>query len=199
MTTENKNSQTVSNLDESEQTQTGQQDVTADGREVLQAKDEELKALNDKYLRLAAEFENYKRLTQRDQREQTKFANETLLKELLPVVDNLQRALQFAQGETNTTNGLAQGVELTLKQFLETLSRFGVKPVKSMGETFDPSKHQAVASVESADSPPHTVVQEHQPGYLLHDRILRPAMVTVAAPTGASQPSPDTQEGEHHG
>lgn len=206
MNTHDKNTQAVSNLEDTEQTPTNTQESnTVEGRgalqakeDALQAKEEELKALNDKYLRLAAEFENYKRLTQRDQREQAKFANETLLKELLPVVDNLQRALQFANVDTKT-NGLARGVELTLKQFLETLNRFGVKPIKSIGEPFDPSRHQAVASTESADSPAHTVVQEHQPGYLLHDRILRAAMVTVAAPTGTSQSSPDTQEGEHHG
>ena len=141
-------------------------------------------------MRQAAEFENYKRLAQRDQREQVKFANENVLRELLPVVDNLHRAVTFSKS-SGGSNKLVEGVELTLKQFLESLSKFGVKQITSVGEIFDPARHQAVASVEAKDKPEHTVIEEHQPGYLLHDRILRPAMVTVAAAP--------REEGEHHG
>ncbi|WP_447976994.1 nucleotide exchange factor GrpE [Candidatus Nitrospira bockiana] len=197
------NIHTISGFDGSEQQSnappsSGQgQDQDAATKDQIKEKEEELKVLQDKYLRLAAEFENYKRLAQRDQREQAKFANESVLKELLPIVDNLQRAIQFSKETTADNDSLTQGVELTLKQFLETLGRFGVKPISSRGEPFDPSRHQAVASVESTDAPPHTVLQEHQPGYLLHDRILRAAMVTVAAPP--AKPNPEPEEGEHHG
>ena len=156
----------------------------------LAAKADEVKGLNDRYLRLAAEFENYKRLAQRDQREQAKFANENILKELLPIVDNLQRAVNFSKSTTDCDQ-LIEGVQLTLKQFTETLSKFGIKQITSVGEPFDPSRHQAVATVASNDQPEHTIIQEHQPGYLLHDRILRAAMVTVAAAP--------REEGEHHG
>ena len=162
----------------------------SDLEQALAAKADEVKNLNDRYLRLAAEFENYKRLAQRDQREQAKFANETLLKDLLPIVDNLQRAVDFSQSSAGLDQ-LILGVQLTLKQFLETLSKFGVRQVSSIGEPFDPTRHQAVAKTESDNQPENTIIQEHQPGYLLHDRIVRPAMVTVAAAP--------REEGEHHG
>ena len=99
-----------------------------DPDQALAAKTEEAKTFQDKYLRLAAEFENFKRLAQKQKQDYSQFANESLLKELLPIVDNLERALQCVQ-EGRTTDGLVQGVELTLKQFTETLARFGVTPM----------------------------------------------------------------------
>jgi molecular chaperone GrpE len=145
----------------------------------LAQKTVECQALQEKYLRLAAEFENYKRIAQRDQREYSRFANEQLLKELLPVVDNLERAIQSAKTGPDS-NTLIEGVQLTLKQFLETLSKFGVRPITSVGQPFDPSRHQAVTRTHAPDAPENTVVEEFQKGYLLHERVLRPAMVTVA-------------------
>lgn len=191
---QDKNIHPNSSLENKEQTEgvadSPEQDSSSELEQALAAKADEVKGLNDRYLRLAAEFENYKRLAQRDQRDQVKFANETLLKELLPIVDNLQRAVDFSKA-TAGCDQLIQGVQLTLKQFLETLSKFGVRQVSSVGEPFDPTRHQAVAKIESNNQPENTVVQEHQPGYLLHDRIVRPAMVTVAAAP--------REEGEHHG
>jgi len=151
----------------------------------LAAKEEELKALNDKYLRLAAEFDNYKRLAQRDQRDQIRFGNEQLLKELLPVVDNLERAIKAAR-DSKGSDGLVQGVDLTLKQLNGALGRFGVQPIPTVGEAFDPSGHQAVATVPSDQVPEKHVVEEFQRGYRLHDRILRPTMVTVSKGTGSN-------------
>ncbi|SLM49136.1 Protein GrpE [Nitrospira japonica] len=148
-------------------------------QKALAAKSEELKALNDKYLRQAAEFDNYKRLAQRDQREQIKFGNEQLLKELLPTVDNLERAIKAAKTD-KSNESLIQGVDLTLKQVLTVLGRFGVQAIDTVGKPFDPSAHQAVASVPSDTVPPEHVVEEFQRGYRLHDRILRAAMVTVS-------------------
>ena len=145
----------------------------------LEAKTAEVLALNDKYLRLAAEFENFKRRAQRDQHDAIRFANEKLLKDLLPIIDNLERAIQCGS-EQNTSDGLLEGVELTQKQFLETLAKLEVKQISSVGEVFDPTRHQAVAQVESETAEPNTVVEEFQKGYFLHERILRPAMVTVA-------------------
>lgn len=142
---------------------------------------DELKAVQDRYLRLAAEFENYKKRAQKDQTDYTKYANERLLKDLLTVLDNLQRALRHAQ-QSGGTNGLVQGVELTCKHYVETLSRHGVKEIPSMGLPFDPVVHQAVALVDAREEQaPNTVVAEHEKGYYLHDRVLRPAMVTVTA------------------
>lgn len=136
--------------------------------------------LQDKYLRLAAEFENYKKLVQKQKQEYVQFANESMLKELLPVIDNLERALKHAK-ESHGQQGLIQGVELTLKQATETLARFGVRPIASLGAPFDPAQHQAVARRESPTAKENTVIEEYQKGYLLHDRILRAAMVVVAS------------------
>jgi molecular chaperone GrpE len=183
---EDKNIQPNSDLEDGTADQSGCSDL----EKSLAVKDEEVKSLNERYLRLAAEFENYKRLAQRDQRDQAKFANETLLKDLIPLVDNLQRAVDFSKSSAGSDQ-LTQGVQLTLKKFLETLSKFGVKQVSSVGEPFDPTRHEAVAKIESGNQPENTIIQEHQPGYLLHDRIVRPAMVTVAAAP--------REEGEHHG
>jgi molecular chaperone GrpE len=183
---QDKNIQPNSSLEENSVTESGSNEL----EQALAAKADEVRALNDRYLRLAAEFENYKRLAQRDQREQAKFANENILKELLPIVDNLQRAVDFSKSATGCDQ-LIEGVQLTLKQFMETLSKFGIKQIASVGEPFDPSRHQAVATIQSHDKPEHTIIHEHQPGYLLHDRMLRAAMVTVAAAP--------REEGEHHG
>jgi molecular chaperone GrpE len=161
----------------------------------LAQKTDECQALQEKYLRLAAEFENYKRIAQRDQREYSRFANEQVLKELLPVVDNLERAIQSAK-TSSETNTVIEGVQLTLKQFLETLSKFGVRPITSVGQPFDPSRHQAVTRTDDPDAPENTVVEEFQKGYLLHERVLRPAMVTVATgQRNTAQPHPPRPRG----
>ncbi len=153
----------------------------------LAAKTEEANALQDKYVRLAAELENYKRVSQREQRDSIRFGNESVLREILPVIDNLERAIKASKSSTGA-DALIQGVELTLKQLVESLARFGVKAIESTGQPFDPTQHQAVAQVESSSVAPGHVVEEFQKGYLLHERVLRAAMVTVAvAPT-----SPDT-------
>ena len=162
----------------------------------LTAKIDELQKLNDTYLRLAAEFENYKRRTQRDQQETVRFANEKLLKDLLPTMDNLERALQCGGAQTNS-DGLLQGVELTSKQFLDTLEKSGISQVTSIGEPFDPVKHQAVGQVQSSSVADNYVVDEYQKGYFLRDRMLRPAMVTVAK-TACLDDSSSQQGEESH-
>ena len=162
----------------------------------LNSKTEECQVLNDKYLRLAAEFENYKRRSQRDQSEAVRFGNEKLLKDLLPTIDNLERALQCGQEQSSNMNGLLQGVQLTHKQFMDTLSKLGVSQISSIGERFDPNKHQAVANVESTTVPEQHVVDEYQKGYFLHDRILRPAMVTVATAPSEETPSDENDPSE---
>ena len=156
----------------------------AELRQTVAAKTDECKGLNDKFLRLAAEFDNYKRLAQRDQRDQIRFGNEQLLKELLPVVDNLERAIKAAK-DGGTSEVLIQGVDLTLKQLASALTKFGVQTVETVGQPFDPTAHQAVVSVTSDRIAAQHVVEEFQRGYKLHDRILRPAMVSVS--TGPAQ------------
>jgi len=189
MTEEHQNANTIESLDNpSPGDCSGTQDtnLVEELQQALVAKAEEVKGLNDKYLRLAAEFDNYKRLNQRDQRDLIRFGNEQLIKELLPVVDNLERAIK-ASRNGGTSEVLIQGVDLTLKQLTGALTRFHVIPVETAGQLFDPAKHQAVASVASENVPERHVVDELQRGYLLHDRILRAAMVSVSTgPAGGA-------------
>ena len=168
-----------------------QNEEVAELNDQLLEKTEELHALNDKYLRLAAEFDNYKRRVQRDQRDTIRYANEKLFEDLLPTLDNLERALQSGR-EQAKIEGLLEGVDLTYKHFLDTLHKMGIKQVTSVGEVFDPAQHQAVGQVESTTVPENVVVDEYQKGYFLHDRILRPAMVTVAK----AKPDPDNEEAQ---
>lgn len=145
----------------------------------LDAKERECAEAKERYLRLYAEFENYKKLAQREQLDYTKFAAEKVLKELLPVVDNLERALAHARGanaDASSMNGLA----LIVRQFLDVLQKCGCEPIEAVGKPFDPAFHQALAQVESSEHEPDTVVEEVQRGYLLHGRILRPSLVTVS-------------------
>lgn len=183
MAEEHQNANTIENLDALAPDTTSvaeETNLVTELQLALAAKAEEVKSLNDKYLRLAAEFDNYKRLIQRDQRDQIRFGNEQLLKELLPVLDNLERAIKASQ-EGGDSNVLIQGVDLTLKQLTGVLSRFHVKPVETVGQLFNPATHQSVTSVASKKIPEQHVVEEFQRGYLLHDRILRAAMVSVSS------------------
>ena len=191
MSKKDKTYHTISELDEQPQ-ETPVVDETGavaleEAKAALAAKGDEAQALQDKYLRLAAEFDNYRKLSQRDLRECSRFANESILRDLLSIIDNLERAVKSAK-DSPGGNALIRGVELTLKQFSETLAKFGVQPVGSVGMMFDPARHQAVTRVERADLPENQVIEEFQKGYLLHDRILRPAMVSVATcPAGSHE------------
>lgn len=153
----------------------------------LQEKEAEAKANYDLFLRERAELENFKRRMQREKAESLRFANEPLLRDLLPALDNLERAVEHAQGGGNG-QPLVDGVGLVVRAFLDTLEKYGVSRLTSKGEQFDPNKHEAIAQVESTTLAPNTVADEHHPGYLLHGRLLRPALVTVAkAPTGGKK------------
>ncbi len=195
MPEEHQNANTIENLDTPSPGDCAATEDTGLVEELqlaLAEKTEKFNELNDKYLRLAAEFDNYKRLALRDQRDQIRFGNEQLLKELLPVVDNLERAIK-ASRNGGSPDVLIQGVDLTLKQLTGALTRFHVIPVETVGQPFDPATHQAVASVASQKVPEQHVVDEFQRGYRLHDRILRAAMVSVS--TGQAQDgAPGTDE-----
>ncbi|MDZ4853670.1 MAG: nucleotide exchange factor GrpE [Nitrospirota bacterium] len=194
MTEEPQNANIIENLDapsQSASSTTEEGNLLTELQLALAAKAEEVRGLNDKYLRLAAEFDNYKRLIQRDQRDQIRFGNEPLLKELLPVVDNLERAIKSSR-EGGGSEVLIQGVDLTLKQLTGALTRFHVIPVETVGRPFDPATHQAVISIASETVPNQYVVNELQRGYLLHDRILRAAMVSVSA--GQTDGAPETDD-----
>ena len=132
----------------------------------------------DKWLRLMAEFDNFKKRTQKEKADLMKFSNESLLRAILPILDNLERAIDHGKGFKENTS-LLEGLEITLKQFLNTLERFGARPLSAMGEVFDPEKHEAVSQQES-DQEPNRVISEIEKGYIYHDRLLRPARVIVS-------------------
>ena len=133
----------------------------------------------DRLLRALAEADNVRRRAQRDRDEYVKYANETLLRDLIPVLDNLDRALEAARARGDAASVVA-GVELIQREFLKALERAGVTRYSALGQPFDPTKHEAVARVVSVDAAPNTVVREQLPGYLLHGRVLRAALVAVA-------------------
>lgn len=146
----------------------------------LEASEKQSQDYYDRLLRLSAEFDNYKKRTSREMREVVKYANEKLLKELLSVVDNLERAIVAASEKKSSDDALLEGVTLTLNEMLKLLERHAVVPVKAMGEPFDPAFHQAMMQEVDNDKPENTVIRELQKGYLIHDRLLRPAMVGVS-------------------
>lgn len=147
--------------------------------ELLAAKDEEIQQLNDRILRMAAEMENTRKRLDREKCDAISFANVSLIKDLLSVVDNLERALRHAEGDADPAS-LLDGVKMTLKGFLDVLARHGCVPFDAVGKIFDPNFHEAVAQQESADHEDFTVLSEFQRGYTLNDRLLRPAMVIVS-------------------
>lgn len=156
-------------------------------KEALQGKEKEAKDNYDRFLRMAADLENFKRRTAKEREEYVKFANEDLIKAILPFIDNLERAVNHAE-KVSDTGVMIEGVRLTIEQVLQALNRFGVTPLESVGKPFDPNLHEAMVMVESDQHEPNRVVEEFQKGYLLHDRLLRPATVSVSKlPTKEAQ------------
>lgn len=141
--------------------------------------EDQLNAQKDTVLRLSAEFENFKKRKQREIDDFKKFANETVFRQLLSVMDNLERAIDSAT-EAEEETSLLEGVKLTQKEILKLFESFSVKQVKAENQSFDPNFHQAVTHAQSNDVPSNTVTNVLQKGYLLHDRLLRPAMVVVS-------------------
>jgi molecular chaperone GrpE len=148
-------------------------------RQQLESKELEAKENYDRLLRQMADLENFKKRMARERGEALRYANEALVRDLLPVLDNLERAVEHAKGGGNG-KPLLDGVEMVLKGFLDVLSKYGVTQITAKGESFDPQKHEAIAQVESEEHKPNTVVEEHHKGYYLLDRLLRPALVSVA-------------------
>jgi molecular chaperone GrpE len=143
-----------------------------------------LAAERDQYLDMAqrqrAEFENYQKRARKERDEERRYLHGALVHDLLPVIDNLERALGAAQ-QAGDAGSLVQGVAMVQAQFLEQLKRHGVTRIEAQGKPFDPNLHQAVMQQPSADAAPGTVLQVLEPGYLIHDRVLRPAKVIVSA------------------
>lgn len=135
----------------------------------------------DLYLRSLADLDNYRKRAQREKEDAFRFANDHILRNIIPVLDNLERAIEHAQNSSDEQGSLLQGVEMTLEQLRKVLESSGVTLIESLGLPFDPNFHQAMGQIPTSDQPPNCVVQEMQKGYLLNERLLRPAMVMVAS------------------
>lgn len=153
----------------------------------------------ERLLRVSAEFDNYKKRTAREMKEVVKYANEKIAKELLTVVDNLERAIESATAQCPPDDPLVQGVELTLSDTLKLLERHQVFPIEALGQPFDPNFHQAMMQAASEEHPPNTVVQELQKGYMIHDRLLRPSLVAVSKTGGMTNENSDKNESSGNG
>ena len=152
--------------------------ITKQLEEALAQKTAEASANWDKYLRERADLENYRKRVQREKEELLKYGNESLLLEVLPAVDSMEMALSHATEES--ASAVIEGVNLTLTMLVSVLKKFGVSPIESKGKPFDPAFHQAMTQVESAECAPNTIIDEFQKGYMLNDRLLRAALVSVA-------------------
>jgi molecular chaperone GrpE len=156
------------------------------------AKEAEAKETYERLLRVSADFENYKKRASREMEEFRKYANQSLLKEMLSVVDNLELAINSSNDGKNADKNLIEGLNLTLNEILRVFEKFNVTPIEAQGKTFDPAYHEAVMREETDDYPENIVISEFQKGYLIHDRLLRPAMVVVAVPKTKARKDEET-------
>ena len=145
----------------------------------IEQTEKEKQDLYDRVLRTTADFDNFRKRVSKEKDDLIRYGNEKLARELLPVIDNFERAL--GQAEKSTDNkALREGIEMILKQFIAVLEKFGVKYFTSVGQPFDPNKHEAMVHQESSEHEENAVISEFQKGYYLHDKLLRPALVAVA-------------------
>ena len=161
--------------------ETSEETINEDFAILLKGKEEELQKEHDRLLRTLAEHENYKKRMARERADFLKFGNESLMKELLPILDNLELSLEHARNATNA-NAITEGIELVKKEFLRKLEKYGLSAISARGEKFDPNRHEAAVQIETAEHPEDTVIDEFQKGYFLNDRLLRPASVSVTKP-----------------
>jgi molecular chaperone GrpE len=163
-----------------EQDTTGAAQTAADNEmqemEQLQA---ELAEARDKILRAQADLENYRKRSRRELEDERRYANVPLLKDLLPVVDNIERALEAAQ-KANEGGTLLEGIKMVKQQLTGVLSKHHAQEIKALGQPFDPHLHEALTAQPSAEHPENTVVQVVQPGYQVYDRVIRPSQVIVS-------------------
>ncbi len=145
----------------------------------LKEKEKEIEELKDKYLRAYAEMENMKKRLEKEKKDAIEYANESLLKEILPFIDNIERAIEHAN-ENAKIEDFIKGIEMTLENLLKSLEKFGVKQITAKNQPFDPNYHEAMGVVETEEVEPNIVVEEMQKGYILKNRLLRPSLVTVS-------------------
>lgn len=138
----------------------------------------EIEDLKEKYLRIYAEFENYKKMVTKEKEEILKYSNESLINAIIPSIDNLEMALKHVPEGIN--DGLVKGVEITLKEILRVFEKAGLTQIDSLNKPFDPQYHEAMSVVEREDIEPMTVVEEFRKGYIYRDKVLRPSLVAVS-------------------
>jgi molecular chaperone GrpE len=173
-------SKNISDVAESEIDSTDDTETIEGLKSEIESKNQENQQLYDRFLRLSAEFDNYKKRMIREMGDFKKYSNENILKDLLPVVDNLERAIQVSPQTEDALNSLIEGVDMTLKDTLKVFEKYKVMPIEAQEKMFDPNYHQAMMREETSEYPENTVINEFQKGYMIHDRLLRPAMVVVA-------------------
>ena len=156
--------------------------TTTDLRAKIEQLEADAKEAANRYLRLAADFDNYKKRVRQEQSDTVQRANADLIDKLLPVVDNFHRVIESAPAEVDES--WLKGIKLTLQQLDELLTAQGVSPIEAVGQPFDPTLHEAIGHEESDELPEDTVVSEVRRGYRLHDRVVRPALVRVARRVG---------------
>lgn len=145
----------------------------------------EIARVRDQLLRTAADFDNFRKRSRKEIIDADRHGREQLLRDLLPVFDNLERAAAHTETATDVQS-LADGIQMVMRQFLDTLSKLGIERIESVGKPFDPAVHEAIQHMESAEYPPGSVMAEVQAGYRLGDKLVRPAMVVVAKAPSAS-------------
>jgi len=152
-------------------------------QELVEEKERELAEAKDRYLRLFADFDNFKKRILKEKSDIYEYGHESLLKELLPILDNFERALDSARKQREDgegdISGIIDGLELILNQWVSFLGRVGVKPIEAVGKPFDPNLHEAIGQLEGGEESQGKVVSEAEKGYMLKNRLLRPARVVV--------------------
>jgi molecular chaperone GrpE len=159
--------------------------------EELQARLAELEGMKEKMVRSAADFENAKKRLQRDKEDFAKYAQENLFRDLLPALDNLERALRHSKEDEATLKNVVKGVEVVAKHFLDTLKKQGLQRFQSLGEVFDPHRHEIMVTTEGSGKD-HEILEEIEPGYMLHDRVLRVARVRVRVAPSSEPTAPNS-------
>jgi molecular chaperone GrpE len=163
----------------------GAEEKAARPADPLEEAKAELARVKDQLLRTAADFDNFRKRTRREVDDAQKRGREELLRDLLPVFDNLERAVMHA-GQASDAKAVVDGVGMVLKQFVDTLGKIGIRRVPTVGVAFDPAQHEAIQQIETNDHPAGVIVAEIQPGYAIGDRLVRAALVTVSkGPPGA--------------
>lgn len=174
----------------------GEKDVLAEKDERIGQLEKEAADLKDRLLRKAAEFENYKRRTENDQLNLLKYAAESLILKLLPIVDDFERSLDHIESSVDIES-LKQGIKLIYDKFMKILDEQGVKKIDSVGQPFNVDYHEALLQRKSDDVPPHTVLDELEKGYMYKDRVIRHAKVIVSEDNGEYTPDSEDNDNEN--